>query len=66
MENLNLADSLAETTENNPSLNLASTPQAATCYYAGQPYSEGAIICQAGRKMRCTNNGVWSDTNQTC
>ena len=39
---------------------------AATCYYNGAPYSEGSLICQAGRRMRCTNNGVWSDTGQSC
>jgi hypothetical protein len=38
----------------------------ATCYYAGNSYTEGTLTCQDGEQMRCTNNGVWSPTGKQC
>jgi Protein of unknown function (DUF1496) len=66
MENLNPASGSTGATEIDSALKSPSAPQGATCYYAGQPYSEGAVICQSGHRMRCTNNGVWSDTGESC
>jgi Protein of unknown function (DUF1496) len=39
--------------------------QAVSCYYAGQEYSDGAQMCQAGWVMRC-NSGQWQNTGQRC
>jgi Protein of unknown function (DUF1496) len=37
----------------------------ASCFYQGQEYSDGSLVCQAGRLMRC-NDGVWQDTGDAC
>jgi hypothetical protein len=36
-----------------------------TCTYAGQPYSAGAAICQAGSQYRC-NLGQWQNMGTAC
>jgi hypothetical protein len=38
---------------------------ATTCTYAGQPYSAGAAICQAGSQYRC-NLGQWQNLGTPC
>ncbi|GGY35865.1 DUF1496 domain-containing protein [Pseudoduganella albidiflava] len=35
------------------------------CTYAGQEYSEGSVICQGGRLMKC-QGGNWGDTGASC
>ncbi len=40
-------------------------PGNAICYYNGQEYSTGAVICQEGRKKACDSNGQWQDLG-TC
>ena len=42
---------------------------AVTCQYAGQPYSEGSRVDQAGKTMECKPNphdsseGVWTEAS---
>jgi hypothetical protein len=38
---------------------------AASCTYAGQPYSPGAISCQDRSQYRC-DNGIWNRTANAC
>lgn len=33
----------------------------ATCYYNGQQYSEGAVICADHRQLECWSDGTWFD-----
>ena len=33
--------------------------KAATCYYRGAAYSEGAVEEMAGGKYRCSSDGTW-------
>lgn len=35
------------------------------CTFAGQEYSEGSVVCQGGRLMRC-QGGNWGDTGADC
>ena len=37
----------------------------ASCTYAGQPYSHGAVSCQDRNQYRC-DNGVWNRTMNAC
>lgn len=36
-----------------------------SCTYNGIEYSEGSIVCQAGRIMKCSGND-WTDTGGNC
>jgi hypothetical protein len=38
----------------------------ATCTYAGQPYSHGAVSCQQDRYQYRCDNGVWNRTITPC
>jgi hypothetical protein len=29
------------------------------CYFNGDPYSRGAVVCSAGRQLTCGNDGRW-------
>jgi hypothetical protein len=35
------------------------------CYYHGQEYSSGAIVCQEGKKYRCRGD-EWYETGEPC
>ena len=35
------------------------------CQFAGQEYSEGALICSNGRELRCSGGG-WAETGYEC
>jgi hypothetical protein len=43
----------------------AAVPQAAACSYAGQSYSAGAAICQAGTQYHC-DAGAWRSLGLAC
>jgi len=43
----------------------ASGATSASCIYASQAYSHGAMSCQQGREFRC-NNGAWDRTEVSC
>lgn len=36
-----------------------------SCQFAGVEYSEGALICQNGRELRCSG-GEWVETGYSC
>jgi hypothetical protein len=38
----------------------------ASCTYAGQPYSHGAVSCQQDRYQYRCDNGVWNRTITPC
>jgi hypothetical protein len=39
--------------------------KAASCFYQNHEYSDGALVCQSGKLMRC-NDGTWQDTGDLC
>jgi len=43
----------------------APEPAITSCTYAGQPYSAGSAICQAGSQYRC-NSGQWQNLGSPC
>ena len=38
----------------------------ATCYWDGQPYSTGGVVCHEGKKYHCTSNGSWQYKGYQC
>jgi hypothetical protein len=39
---------------------------AAYCYYNGQQYSPGAIICMFGKQYVCGFDGAWNPNGESC
>jgi hypothetical protein len=40
--------------------------EAAVCYWNGQRYGEGSIICVNHKELICTRFTTWKDTGQKC
>jgi hypothetical protein len=46
-----------------PAKNITS---AVYCYYNGQQYSPGAIICLFGKQYVCSFDGAWNPNGESC
>ena len=38
----------------------------AECYWNGQAYSPGAMICSGGSVLQCSDSGRWWSTGRPC
>jgi hypothetical protein len=38
----------------------------AVCYWNGQAYSPGAMICSGGSVLQCSDSGRWWSTGRPC
>ncbi|MCW9042795.1 MAG: DUF1496 domain-containing protein [Pseudopelagicola sp.] len=36
------------------------------CYYNGEQYAPGALLCGGGYVLRCQSNGTWINMSKTC
>ncbi len=38
----------------------------ATCWFNGNQFTQGALVCSGGRQIICTHHGTWFQNGQNC